>query len=122
MVVEQHRPAILGHLLPLRFIDSRSEASHHHIRPLRLQALDGDILLFPDWDERSSTGDEVSRGPRSCNGLEVDLLKVDDVLVVERDVFGVEFVADGLVEGVRWFGHFVTFLSIAWRCIKMFSL
>lgn len=54
-----------------------------------------------DGDGDGATGEENAAGTGGLDGLEVDLLLVDDVSVVEGFVFGVDTVDDGGVEGVR---------------------
>lgn len=63
-----------------------------------------EILNLADLEDGPAPRDQDAAGPRRLDGLVVHLLLVDDVLVVEGDVFRVEFVLDGGVEGVGRLG------------------
>jgi hypothetical protein len=75
-------------------------------------AFEEDVLRFSDGERIAASGDQfaaltstststsTSTGDR--DGLVVDLLGVDDVLVVKGCVFGMDSVFDRFVEWVGW--------------------
>lgn len=101
----------------------RREYSHKNIRSVSFNAFDGDILCFTDWKNRTAAGDQDAGCARGGDGLEVDLLLVDDVFVVEGGVFGVDARGDGGMEGVGGLSyacHFVCLLLLS-RCIYLLT-
>lgn len=74
--------------------------SHHYIWAFGLGPCDRYVLRLPDWEHGAAAGDENAGCPRRSDGLQVDLLLVDDVFVVESDILGVDARCDGGVKGV----------------------
>lgn len=90
------------------------EHSYNNIGAFGFDALDGDILCFADWKDRASTGDQNARCAGRCDGLEMDLLLVDDVFVVERRIFWVDARGNGGMEGVGRLGYAGHFVFLSW--------
>lgn len=94
VVVDAHGPP-RGRLVALG-----SEDADLDIGALALLAGDGVVFYAGNFLLGPAAGDEDAAGSRGRDGLQVDLLLVNDVLVVEGGVFGVDAVDYRLVEGV----------------------
>jgi hypothetical protein len=94
MIIQQHGPAMCG----LRFtgfrVDWWCEAADFYAWPIGLFAGKSDILLFPNWYERSSAWNKDARGARCFDRLVVHLLGIYEMFVVEGHVFRIQFLAD----------------------------
>lgn len=117
MDIEENRPPALW-MLPLR-----NKHPHGNRGSLRLYPVDVDVRYLVHVEDGAAAGDQDAAGPGGADGLVVDLLLVDDVGVVEGDVFRVQSVFDGGVEGVwglRGYCHdgcFINVLARFWlRC------
>ncbi|CAG7926544.1 unnamed protein product [Penicillium olsonii] len=71
-----------------------SESADGHCRALGRLAWDSDILDLADLQHWACTRNQNTTGPGGLHGLEVHLLIVDDMLVVECDILGVQQVFD----------------------------
>lgn len=92
--VQHYRPSTFW---PLTF---GCEYANQDPRPLGSPPLDGDILRLAHLQQRTTTRDQDTARPRCSNGLKMYLLKVDDMLVVESDVFRIQKVLDGVMQGI----------------------
>ena len=96
MKVQHHRPSIAW------FLALGREHTNIDIRSLGNPSLDGDILRLAHVQQRTTTRDQDTATSRCSNGLKMHLLKVDDMLVVESNIFRIQKVLDGVMQGIRW--------------------
>lgn len=94
--VQHHRPSTP------RLLTLGREHANLDIRSLGNPPLDGDILRLTHLQQRTTTRDQNTASSRCSDGLKMHLLKVDDMLVVESDVFRIQKVLDGLMQGIWW--------------------
>ena len=92
--IDTHRPS------SRRFGALGRETPDSHIRTGGLFPGKGVVDGAADRVQRPGAGDEDAAGTGGGDGLQVDLLLVEDVGVVEGGVLGVDSVDDGVVEGV----------------------
>ena len=92
--VHTHGPA------SLRLVSQRREASQLDIRSRALLPRDHQVDRRSNFLQRPGTGDQNTAGSRRRDGLQVDLLLVEDVGVVEGRILGVDTVDNGGVERV----------------------
>lgn len=96
MEVQHHRPSTF------RLLALGREHANIDIRSLGYPPLDGDILRLTHLQQRTTTRDQDTARSRCSDGLKMHLLKVDDMLVVESDVFRIQKVLDGVMQGIWW--------------------
>ena len=70
------------------------------IRTFSIPALDGDVLRLAHVQGRTTPGNQDPAGSRCCHWLEMDLLDVDYMLVIEGNIFGIQLILDGVVQGI----------------------
>ena len=98
MVVDHCWPDICG------FVSKRCEVTNHNIWSLSLNSLDGDIFRLAYRLRGSAPGNQYSAASRRFDGLVVHLLVVDDVFIVEFNIFGIKLVLQTFVDWVGWLG------------------
>lgn len=94
MDIEENRPPAL------RILTLGNKHPHGNRESLGLYPVDVDVRYLAHVEDGAAAGDQDAAGPGGADGLVVDLLLVYDISVVEGDVFRVQSVFDGGVEGI----------------------
>lgn len=96
--IDAHRPS------GCRLTTSGRETSHSNVGPLALGPGDGIVDGAGYGLQGTTARDKRAACSRRLYGLQVYLLLVENVLIVESSIFGVDTLEDRFVEGIRWLG------------------
>lgn len=96
MIIHHSRPPTT------RRLTFRRETSHLDIWTFTFLALDEEVLRRPNGQVVAATWDDFAADAGGGDGLVVHLLGIEEVLVVEGNVLGIELVDDRWVERIWW--------------------